>query len=122
MDKKTGTGELSCKRCGQKFQTRINCKFLVDPILGYLLGRERLGDSFLSIDLSAAVDVYADWIDACDAVAQDAAEPAAGRQLENSYHGLAAGYGGRDSQLQSDQHLMPSLEADDGYPEDYDEG
>ena len=25
------------------------------------------------LDLSAAVDVYADWIDACDAVAKDAA-------------------------------------------------
>ena len=27
----------------------------------------------MSIDLSAPVDVYSDWVDACDAVANDAA-------------------------------------------------
>ncbi|MCJ1373514.1 hypothetical protein MMC20_004742 [Loxospora ochrophaea] len=48
MDKKAGTGDLSCKVCGQQFQTGINY-------------------------LSAAVDVYSDWIDACDAVAKEAA-------------------------------------------------
>lgn len=26
MDKKAGTGELSCKVCGQSFQTGINCE------------------------------------------------------------------------------------------------
>lgn len=30
----------------------------------------------LSPDLSAAVDVYSDWIDACDAVAKDGEKPA----------------------------------------------
>lgn len=30
-----------------------------------------LTPSSLSTDLSAAVDVYSDWIDACDAVAQN---------------------------------------------------
>ncbi|KAI9865027.1 MAG: AAA ATPase Elf1 [Vezdaea acicularis] len=43
LDKKAGTGELSCKVCGQQYQTGINY-------------------------LSAAVDVYAAWIDAADAV------------------------------------------------------
>jgi transcription elongation factor Elf1 len=36
----------------------------------------------IATDLSAAVDVYSDWIDACDAVAKDAAGgegPSAGR-------------------------------------------
>ncbi|KAL1958322.1 hypothetical protein VTO42DRAFT_4639 [Malbranchea cinnamomea] len=46
LDKKLGFGNLSCKVCGQRFQTRINY-------------------------LSAAVDVYSDWIDACDAVAKE---------------------------------------------------
>ncbi|PGH16904.1 hypothetical protein AJ80_05048 [Polytolypa hystricis UAMH7299] len=46
LDKKLGLGNLSCKICGQRFQTGINY-------------------------LSAAVDVYSDWIDACDAVAKD---------------------------------------------------
>lgn len=48
LEKKAGVGQLSCKVCGQSFQTGINY-------------------------LSAAVDVYSDWIDACDMVAKDAA-------------------------------------------------
>ncbi|KAL4917897.1 transcription elongation factor Elf1 like-domain-containing protein [Aspergillus aurantiobrunneus] len=46
LDKKLGLGHLSCKVCGQRFQTGINY-------------------------LSAAVDVYSDWVDACDAVAKN---------------------------------------------------
>ncbi|OJJ55337.1 hypothetical protein ASPSYDRAFT_159119, partial [Aspergillus sydowii CBS 593.65] len=49
LDKKLGLGHLSCKVCGQRFQTGINY-------------------------LSAAVDVYSDWVDACDAVAKDTAD------------------------------------------------
>ncbi|KAJ9197083.1 hypothetical protein DTO166G4_5054 [Paecilomyces variotii] len=49
LDKKLGLGNLSCKVCGQRFQTGINY-------------------------LSAAVDVYSDWVDACDAVAKNAAD------------------------------------------------
>lgn len=41
-------GNLHCKVCGQRFQTGINY-------------------------LSHAVDVYSDWIDACESVAQEAA-------------------------------------------------
>lgn len=48
LDKKVGVGNLSCKVCGQRFQTGINY-------------------------LSAAVDVYSDWVDACDAVAKTTA-------------------------------------------------
>ncbi|KAF1998865.1 Elf1-domain-containing protein [Amniculicola lignicola CBS 123094] len=46
IEKKSGVGNLHCKVCGQTFQTNINY-------------------------LSAPVDVYADWVDACDAVAKD---------------------------------------------------
>ncbi|KAH8725214.1 transcription elongation factor Elf1 like-domain-containing protein [Phaeosphaeriaceae sp. PMI808] len=49
IEKKSGVGNLQCKVCGQTFQTNINY-------------------------LSAPVDVYADWIDACDAVAKEAAQ------------------------------------------------
>ena len=49
IEKKSGVGNLQCKVCGQTFQTNINY-------------------------LSAPVDVYADWIDACDAVAKQAAK------------------------------------------------
>jgi len=47
LDKKAGIGDLFCKICGQKFQAPINY-------------------------LSAPVDVYSEWIDACEAVAVDA--------------------------------------------------
>lgn len=49
LNKRAGTGALSCSNCGEHFQTRIN-------------------------HLSLPVDVYADWVDACDAVAEEAVE------------------------------------------------
>ncbi|KAL9093303.1 MAG: hypothetical protein Q9165_004044 [Trypethelium subeluteriae] len=49
MDKKTAVGQLSCKVCGQTFQMAINY-------------------------LSVPIDVYSEWIDACDAVAKGNAE------------------------------------------------
>lgn len=45
LDKKMGVGNLECKICGQRFQCGINY-------------------------LSAAVDVYGEWVDAADAVAE----------------------------------------------------
>jgi len=45
LDRKAGVGHLECKICGQKFQCGINY-------------------------LSAAVDVYGEWVDAADAVAR----------------------------------------------------
>ncbi|KAL1900237.1 hypothetical protein Sste5346_002548 [Sporothrix stenoceras] len=49
LDKKLGIGYLECKVCGQKFQCAINY-------------------------LSAAVDVYGEWVDAADSVAQEKVE------------------------------------------------
>ncbi|ODH51739.1 hypothetical protein GX48_02206 [Paracoccidioides brasiliensis] len=40
-----------------------------------------------SLDLSAAVDVYSDWIDACDAVAKHAA----GNDMETTTRGATDG-------------------------------
>ncbi|OWZ46900.1 hypothetical protein C343_01295 [Cryptococcus neoformans C23] len=45
LDKATMFGHLHCKVCGQKYSTPIN-------------------------NLSAAVDVYCDWVDACEEVRQ----------------------------------------------------
>ncbi|KAF7846010.1 hypothetical protein BT93_L5610 [Corymbia citriodora subsp. variegata] len=64
LDKKSSTGDLSCKVCGQSFQTGINY-------------------------LSQAVDVYSDWVDACDAVAKDAADSTR-KSGEDSYGGSGA--------------------------------
>lgn len=61
LDKKAGVGSLDCKVCGQKFQCGINY-------------------------LSAAVDVYSEWVDAADAVAQgpDDARPAFAESSQSS--------------------------------------
>ncbi|KAI9785029.1 MAG: hypothetical protein M1839_001226 [Geoglossum umbratile] len=50
LDKKVGIGQLQCKVCGKSFQTGINY-------------------------LSAPVDVYSDWVDACDIVAKELGDP-----------------------------------------------
>lgn len=47
LDKKVGIGELHCKICGQHFQTRIH-------------------------SLSKPVDIYSDWIDACEDLEEEA--------------------------------------------------
>lgn len=47
LDKKNSLGELHCKICGQSFQTAIN-------------------------SLSQPVDIYSDWIDACEDLAEEA--------------------------------------------------
>lgn len=47
IDKKNLLGELHCKICGQSFQTAIHA-------------------------LSQPVDIYSDWIDACEDLAEEA--------------------------------------------------
>lgn len=46
IDKKINIGTLRCKVCGQNFQSPIN-------------------------SLSQPVDIYSDWIDACEAIAEE---------------------------------------------------
>jgi len=92
LDKKAGTGELSCKICGQHFQTGINY-------------------------LSAAVDVYSDWIDACDAVAKDAA-----RRDDHDLSGLAHSKDiGRDGSLHEEESEDIRLDVNEDEKDDYDE-
>ena len=65
-------------------------------------------------DLSAAVDVYSDWIDACDSVAQEAAGTSRESDAPHSYQDLTAGPGGRrNSEFQNDRHLVPVAGDDD---------
>ncbi|KAJ5081410.1 Transcription elongation factor 1 [Penicillium alfredii] len=83
LDKKLGLGDLSCKVCGQKFQTGINY-------------------------LSAPVDVYSDWVDACDAVAKDTA---------NQYSDNAPGLGSQDP-TGSKQDTSTEIGHGDAYVDD----
>ncbi|EPY52561.1 Elf1 family transcription elongation factor [Schizosaccharomyces cryophilus OY26] len=53
LDKQSGVGNLHCKICGQSHQCIITA-------------------------LSAPIDVYSDWIDACDTVAHQAQDDKGG--------------------------------------------
>ena len=60
-------------------------------------------------DLSAGVDVYSDWIDACDSVAKEAADVPVADDGFNSYPDLAAGNERRNSEMNVDRHLVGAV-------------
>jgi len=70
IDKKAGVGSLACQVCGQTFQSPVNY-------------------------LSAPVDVYYDWVDACDAVAKEAGPDARSQDPLVSPRLARGGDGGR---------------------------
>jgi len=78
LDKKLGNGQLHCKVCGQHFQTGINY-------------------------LSAAVDVYSDWIDACEAVARENADGEAGEADAEDRRFSSYGTGGEAAAAGGDE-------------------
>ncbi|KAK5133189.1 hypothetical protein LTR08_008125 [Meristemomyces frigidus] len=63
LDKKNGIGTLSCRGCGQNFQSKSMMKGLMQP-----------------------VDIYYEWIDACDEVAKTEAAASAPTQPNSAYH------------------------------------
>ncbi|KAK7417320.1 hypothetical protein QQZ08_011663 [Neonectria magnoliae] len=79
LDKKAGVGQLDCRICGQKFQCAVNY-------------------------LSAAVDVYGEWVDAADAVAKE----------DNA----GAGYGGTSRTAASGRAASGRTTADDNDEDD----
>jgi len=89
MDKKSAVGHLLCKVCGQDFDSGINY-------------------------LSHPVDVYADWIDACDKAAKEAAdnETGGGGVSQNApYRDIASGSGNAPARRQRE---VPSDDEGDG--------
>ena len=62
-----------------------------------------------TIDLSAGVDVYSDWIDACDSVAKEAADVPAADDGFNSYPDMVAGNERRNSEMNVDRHLVAAV-------------
>jgi transcription elongation factor Elf1 len=61
-------GTLSCKTCGQRFQSDINCTSSLPRFQASLI--EKWGNiANIVLDLSGPVDVYSDWVDACEEVA-----------------------------------------------------
>ena len=110
IDKKAGVGELSCKVCGQQFQTGINCKARA------LCANNCFINDY--VDLSQGVDVYSDWIDACDAVAKEANDTQDVDDGLNSYSELAAGNERRNSEMNIDRHLVSAVGGND-YARDF---
>lgn len=107
-------GNLECNICGQRFQSGINCEspFLHNLCLSTLSVPNQVSFLFLHPDLSAPVDVYADWVDACDSVAkQTAAAQLAGRR--DSAAAPASGNGGAASGRSAGASRQP-VDHDDG--------
>lgn len=66
------------------------------------------------VDLAAAVDVYSDWVDACDSVAKEANDETGGRDLPTAHLQDArrrSGSGARDA----DEDDIVDDDLDDGY-------
>jgi transcription elongation factor Elf1 len=107
IDKKASTGDLSCKVCGQAFQTHTNC-----TLYQYKIQRGPAHTSL--VDLSAPIDVYSDWVDACDSVAKAAAENTS-QPRRDTYSGTAS-----QSRSQADRGGAANASVDDGFIDDDD--
>lgn len=59
------------------------------------------------------MDVYSDWIDACDTVAKEAANTESVDDGLNSYQDLAAGNERRNSEMNIDRHLVSAVGGND---------
>ena len=93
LDKKGGIGDLSCKVCGQSFQSGINCELHLDMLLQHCpqIILRTIVATDRQVDLSAPVDVYSDWVDACDSVDKERGEPGEGM---DSHGDMGDGVGG----------------------------
>ena len=120
MDKKAGIGELSCKVCGQQFQTGINCRLPANREPFWISATPQRSD-LITTDLSAGVDVYSDWIDACDSVAKEAAEtsPDATGQDSHPYSALSDDRRGSDTYIA--QHMTTAVETNEDGMGDFDD-
>ncbi|OJD23765.1 hypothetical protein ACJ73_04883 [Blastomyces percursus] len=71
-----------------RFQTGINCEEHSPFLPLFFIVLPLTAPPAMALDLSAAVDVYSDWVDACDAVAKDAA---AGNDVDTTARGANEG-------------------------------
>ncbi len=113
LDKKAGVGQLSCKVCNQQFQCAVNCTSHL--VLGPFSEHRTWHLCFGCTDLSAAVDVYADWVDACDAVAKEGGGEAAADYAPARPSVAAAGeLAARNRSEDNDDDDLDGAEGDDG--------
>lgn len=114
IDKKAGVGQLSCKVCDQRFQSSVNCEFFPATKKKSFAGGRRKANCAFYADLCQPVDVYSDWVDACDAVAKEgdagedfAPERPARRQSEAAAKG--------DEEDDNDDDIMGDEDGMGGY-------
>jgi len=81
VDKKAGVGALLCKVCSQQFQCSVNY-------------------------LSMPVDVYSDWVDACDAVAKEDGEERAAELAPSRAPAAGRPKGGREIEEDDDDDII----------------
>jgi transcription elongation factor Elf1 len=68
IDRKEGVANLVCKVCDQRYQSKANRKQLTIFML--------VPDDLTNLtDLTEAIDVYSEWIDAADAAQKDESVP-----------------------------------------------
>lgn len=82
IDKKANIGTLTCKICGQSFQTAIN-------------------------SLSEPIDIYSNWIDACEAVAEEEAKK------DENYEDAEGGFDDNDDKRTGAASQNPKVENED---------
>jgi len=88
LDKKAGVGHLSCKVCGQSFQCSVNY-------------------------LSAAVDVYSEWVDACDSVAKEDDNEGREKYISRAIlHNRASTGGGQEADDIDDEEGLDGYEGE----------
>jgi len=97
IDKKQNIGSLQCKVCGQTYQTTTNY-------------------------LSAPVDVYYDWVDACDAVEKEHGEgavPASKAPPGAAASGRVAGGAAAEEDDEDDGFIVDDeMDGEGGFGED----
>ena len=70
VDRKEGVALLVCKVCDQRYQSKVNRT----SSLARVVGHPSLIPLVVIVDLTEAIDIYSEWIDAADA-AQNEAPP-----------------------------------------------
>jgi len=95
--------------CNQNFQSSINCT------LSQPLDWKRISVNRRLLDLSAAVDVYSDWVDACDQVAKDhGAEKGGNHELSRASASGGRQGAGRARDEEDDDNDIIDDEDEDG--------
>jgi transcription elongation factor Elf1 len=68
LDRKDGLAKLVCRVCDQRYQSKVN-RTPITTLLFFFLGADC--KKYLCADLTEAIDIYSEWIDAADAAQRE---------------------------------------------------